>query len=394
MQRRSEYVDFLIVGAGVAGLSAAYSLAEFGRVVVLEKERYAGYHSSGRSLALYSHIYAVPTARALTAASRCFFSRPPAEFRRDSLLSHRGLIYVGTRASSDAFLARSQFMVGAVPALERIPIREAAKLFPSINIDDLADTAIYDKDVFDLDVSTLINGFIRGIEHRNGGSVIFEVELGALVWERGHWRADLSDRFIYGRCVVNAAGAWCDEVAKLAGLDGVGITPTRRSVLVFSSDAGQDSSKWPVLSCCSGERFYLKPEGRNFLGSSANASVAWPTDAQPEDDEIAIAVDRITRLTRLKIPTNIRRWAGLRSFVTDGVPIVSRDEVAPNFYWCVALGGYGIQTSPAVGEICASLVLESEIPESIRAYGVSENQLSVCRDRPKRPCDVDFESFD
>ena len=370
-------VDFVVVGAGIAGASAAWELARHGRTVLLEREAQPGFHSTGRSAALFSETYGPAQVRALSRASRDFLTQPPPGFAEQPILTPRGTLVIGD-PDDPAPLAALQAELGAGAAVERWSRERTLAAVPVLR-PACTGEALHEPGAQDIDVHGLHQGFLRGLR-RSGGELVCHAEVVGLVREAsGAWRVRIADgRQWLARRVINAAGAWADAIAALAGLAGVGLQPKRRSAFVFAPPAGVQTRDWPMVLDVA-ESWYMKPDAGLLLGSPANADPVVPHDVQAEELDVAIAIDRIEQATTLTIRRPTRVWAGLRSFVADGVPVVGERPDAPGFVWLAGQGGYGIQTCAAMAALAASAALGRPLPEAIVQQGVSAQALSPCR---------------
>ncbi len=368
--------DFLIVGAGIAGASIGYWLAPHGRVLVLEREEQPGYHTTGRSAALFSESYGTPQVRALTMASRAFLEQPPEGFSEHPVLSPRGALMVA-RTDQQALLDEQWRILQSVSARGRLLGRaETLAMVPALRAEPLLG-GVHEPDAADIDVHALHQGYLRGVR-RHGGRVVCNAQVGAIRRRAAAWAVEAGGATYHAPLLINAAGAWCDAVAKLAGAAPIGLVPRRRSAFTFAPPEGVDCSAWPLVVAID-ESWYIKPDAGMLLGSPANADPVVPHDVQPEEYDIALAIDRIQSMTTLAIRRPARSWAGLRSFVADGDLVGGFDAHQPGFFWVAAQGGYGIQTSAAMGEACAALVRGLPLPARIAGYGLTEQQLSPRR---------------
>jgi D-arginine dehydrogenase len=351
--------DIAVVGAGIAGASVAAFAAAHARVLLLEREPQPGMHSTGRSAAMFMESYGSPQVRALTRASRPFLVQPPAGFADVPLVAPRGALYIGTAGQVpelEALLATLQ--AEGCPA-ERWSTAQALARVPVLRPEAVA-LAVLDPLAMDLDVHALHQGFLRQARQR-GAQLQCNAGVTRLVRQGGLWHIDTATGPCTARQVVNAAGAWVDEVAACAGLAPIGIQPKRRAAFVFEAPPGTGLAHWPCVSSVD-EGFYFKPEAGLLLGSPANADPVAPHDVQPEELDIATGIARIEAVTTLHIRRPRRTWAGLRSFVPDGDLMGGFDPQAEGFFWLAAQGGYGIQTSPAMGALCAARLLGHEPP--------------------------------
>lgn len=369
--------DFIIIGGGIAGASTGFWLSPHGRVIVLERESHPGYHSTGRSAALYTAAYGTPQVRALTQASRDFFDAPPAGFCEHPLLTPRGEMtvdFTGDPAelnnqylSAKATVPQMQ-LLSADEAFARLPILRREKVFG----------AIYDPTATDIDTDALHQGYLRGIR-RHQGEIHTDCEvLGLTRDSEGQWQVRTGEQTFSAPVIINAAGAWADQLGAMAGAKPLGLVPKRRAAFIFAGPEGLDCHDWPMLVSLD-ESFYMKPDAGMFLGSPANADPVEPHDVQPEELDIAMGIYQIEQATTLTIRRPTRTWAGLRSFVSDGDLVSGFDPLVPGLFWVAAQGGYGIQTSPAMGQASAALVRGDALPQQLTQFGLSARMLSPSR---------------
>ncbi|HYG86058.1 MAG TPA: FAD-dependent oxidoreductase [Azospirillum sp.] len=376
-----ETVDFLIVGAGMAGASAAYELAAHGRVLLLEREAQPGYHSTGRSAALYTQTYGHAVVRALTVASWDFYANPPAGFTDHPLLTPRGVLLIG-RADQEQAL-QTAFAEGRrlTPTVERLDRAGTLTRAPMLREDYVAG-AVWEPDAMDLDVHAIHHGYLRGLKAR-GGRQVGDAEVRELARHDGLWVARTPAGDFAAPVLVNAAGAWADSLAILAGVRPIGLVPKRRTAVTFDPvfDNPKDAeglAGWPMVIDVD-ETFYFKPDAGRLLASPADETPVDPCDVQPEELDVALAVDRVERAARFHIRRLAHRWAGLRSFVADKVPVVGFDGEATDFLWLAGQGGYGIQTAPAMARTAAALATGGGLPSDVAALGVTPADLAPDR---------------
>jgi D-arginine dehydrogenase len=376
----TQALDAIVIGGGIAGTSVAYFLAIRARVLVLEREAHAGVHSTGRSAALFSETYGPPQVRALTRASRAFFERPPRDFVEHELLAARGALVIGSAAQRAQVEADYESMRAGIEGLQLLDEAAMRARVPVLEPEH-ARFGLFEPGAADIDVNSLHQGFIRGIRQR-GSRLECGAQIHCIERSQGEWLLDVTLRgarhALRAPIVVDAAGAWADEVAALAGVRPLGLEPRRRTAFLFAPPEGVDASRWPFVTSVS-ETFYFKPDAGLLLGSPANADPVHAHDVQPEELDIALAIDAIERATTLRIDRPLRPWAGLRSFVADGGLVGGFDSTAAGFFWVAALGGYGIQTSAAMGEACAHLVLGRKIPAPLADAGLTAEMLGVER---------------
>ena len=368
--------DILIVGAGMAGASAAYFLAPHAKVMVLERESQPGYHATGRSAALYSETYGNATVRAITTASRPFYFDPPEGFSPYPLVTPRGALIVGAAADHDALRQTLDSMRALVPNIEWWEQKQILQRVPVLK-PDAAVYGVFEPDAMDMDVHGIHQGFLRGAR-AGGAQLVCDAGVGRISHNGSAWCVETSAGSFSAPVLVNAAGAWCDELAQLAGVRPVGLVPMRRTAFTCEVPMSVLIQDWPLVIDAA-ETFYFKPEAGLLLVSPANADPVPAQDVQPEELDVAIAVDRMETATSLQIRQVRRKWAGLRSFVADKTPVVGFAPDAPGFFWLAGQGGYGIQTAPAMGELAAALVRGLTMPPAMAALGVRQEALAAGR---------------
>jgi D-arginine dehydrogenase len=368
--------DFLIIGGGIAAASIGYWLAPHGRVTLLERESQPGYHSTGRSAALFLASYGTPQVRALTLASRAFLDRPPEDFADVPILSPRGALFVATPEQAQLLDDHVALLRAMSPQSRRLSREQTLAIVPVLRGELLLGGA-YEPDASDIDVHALHQGYLKGVRS-HGGRLGCDAEVSAIERSGGQWRVQAGGREHRARVLINAAGAWCDHIAQLAGVRPIGLVPKRRSAFIFAPPQGMDVSRWPSVVGAD-ESWYFKPDAGMLLGSPANADPVPPQDVQPEELDIALGIERIQTHTTLQIRRPTRTWAGLRSFVADGDLVGGFDVDAPGFFWAAAQGGYGIQTSAAMGMACAALARGLPLPAPIADFGLTPAMLSPAR---------------
>lgn len=368
--------DILIIGAGMAGASAAYHLAPQARVIMLEREAQPGYHTTGRSAAMYVESYGNAAVRALTTASKNFYYHPPANFAAHPLLTPRGALIVGDAAHRDQLRRVWAEMRALVPDIEWWEQAELLRRVPVLR-PEAAVCAVHEPRAMDMDVHAIHQGFLRGARAA-GMQLVCDAGVTHIAREGNAWRVQTSAGEFSAPIIVNAAGAWCDEIARLAGAAPVGLVPKRRTAFTFEAPEGVHFADWPIVIDAD-ESFYFKPEAGLLLGTPANEDPVPPQDVQPEELDVALGADRIERATTLQVRRVRRQWAGLRSFVADKTPVAGFAPEAPGFFWLAGQGGYGIQTAPALGELAAALVRGQPVPPAIAAFGVRAEDLAPAR---------------
>ncbi|MBB4285575.1 NAD(P)/FAD-dependent oxidoreductase [Roseospira goensis] len=371
-------VDVLVIGAGIAGASVGYALARAGRRVrLLEREEHPGYHSTGRSAALFSETYGPLPVRRLSTASRPFLEAPPPGFADTPLLGPRGLMFLGEPGHEDAveaFAAEARAGGAVVEVLDDAGLRDRVPILrPGV-----FSRAALEPEAMDLDVHSLHHGFLRGLKAA-GGLVSTRAEAAAITRSGDLWHVETraGARFA-APILVNAAGAWADEIAVLAGAAPLGLVPKRRTGIMLDPPLGLDVRRWPLTGDLT-DQFYIKPEGGRLMLSPADATPVPPQDVQPEVLDIARAMDRFLSVTTLRVDTHGETWAGLRNFVADHDPVAGFAAEAPGFFWLAGQGGYGIQTAAALGRLAAALIQDQGVPPDIADLGLTADDLAPGR---------------
>ncbi len=372
----NQNADFLIIGAGIAAASAAYWLAPRGRVLLLEQESQPGYHSTGRSAALFMESYGTPQVRALTRASRAFLQSPPPGFAEHPILTPRGAMMVACPGEQTLLQEAWNEMRANSARGQLLNAEQACALVPVLRPEQVLG-AVYEPDASDIDVHTLHQGFLRAVRE-HGGQLVCNAKVTRLERVGDVWRAHAGGQLFSAPVVLNAAGAWADDIATLAGVRPIGLQPKRRSAFIFAPPTGANSKHWPMVGGLD-ETWYIKPDAGQLLGSPANVDPVEPHDVQAEELDVALGIHRIGEMTTLEIRRPSRVWAGLRSFVADGDLVCGFDPQAQGFFWVAAQGGYGIQTSAAMGQASAALAAGLGLPAELLAQGLTAQMLSPAR---------------
>ena len=333
--------DIIVIGGGIAGLSAAARLSADARVTVLEMESVTGYHTSGRSAALIEENYGAPSVQALNRASIQHFDD-------GQYLTQRGLMIVAARDDEEAFRADLAHMgvheIAPSEATQKVPILNPAKV----------GFAGYHAEAYDIDTDRLMQDFIRTLR-ANGGEVITDAIVTEIRQDSHGWHVQAGGEYS-ARTLVNAAGAWADLIAGIAGVTPLGIVPHRRSMARLAAPGGHDTTSWPMFFG-TGESWYAKPDAGALLVSPAEEIATHPHDAFADDMTLAEGLDRYQSMVSEAVTRPIATWAGLRSFAPDRTLVLGRDAHVPEFVWCAGQGGYGFQTSPAASALLADLVM-------------------------------------
>lgn len=361
--------DIIVVGGGVAGLSAASALAKHAKVSVLEAESAVGYHSSGRSATMLHYALGDPLVRALTLASRGFFDAPPPSFS-DVALGHRMPVLIHARENELAELERLRAGIAPFAELERIGAEDILGLCPVIRTGEGGAVAgLLDRNGIRLDTHALLQGHVRTL-HQNGGTIANDARVNRVERSGDAWivRTEPGDTYS-APIIVNAAGAWADNIAAMGGIDTLGLAPLRRTIITFDSPDGTDVTGWPFAKTVADE-LYFAPESGRLFASPMDEVPTDPCDAQPDEYEVALAAHRVEERTTMQVARIHSRWAGLRTFAPDRHLVAGFDRRADGFFWLAGQGGYGLQTSPIMAQIVESLI--AGMPWPIDAVAAEE----------------------
>lgn len=373
--------DLVIIGAGMAGASLAYEASRAGlRCVVLERESQPGYHTTGRSAALYAPLYGNRPVRALTRASRAFYDAPGEGFADHPLLVTRPSLFYARgdqREAVQAFLdemgpdSQLKHLRGANRVREEVPVLR----------DEAACEGVLDESSSDIDVAALLQGYLKAARAL-GAQMHFRIDLSEADIRRSvrGWEIHQPGLAVQAARLAVCAGAWADTLAPILGAQPPGIEPKRRTALVFEAGSGSLPAHMPMAINII-EDLYFRPEAGRILLSPADETPSPPCDAQPEELDVAIAIDRLGRDTHLEVRRITARWAGLRSFAADRAPVAGFDPQVPDLYWLVGQGGYGIQMAPALAQWCAAELAGKPAPAAILDEGLEPAQISPARPR-------------
>jgi D-arginine dehydrogenase len=370
-----EHHDIAVIGAGIAGTSVAAELSANARVILIEQESQPGYHTTGRSAAVYSPIYGPQPIRALTRASLAFFTAPPEGFAEYPLLSPIDAAFVA-RADQQGSLDAMQEELADASTVRRVDATELRQRLPLLR-DGYAVGAVWDSGTSEIDVAALLQGYLRRFK-AGGGTLLTNAPVTALTRTAQGWLIDTRQGQLTAGIVINAAGAWADEIGQMAGAERIGLVPKRRTALMIDAPDGASLESMPLVIDVD-EQFYIKPDAGKLLISPANEDPEPPCDVQPDEMDIAICVDRIERAFDISVRRVENAWAGLRSFVADKGPVAGFSGKAQDFYWLAGQGGYGIQSAPALAQLAAAEVMGHPIPAHILA-----ERLDPATIRPNR----------
>ncbi len=352
--------DVLVIGGGIAGLSAGWRLAVAGAsVTLLEAEAQCGSHSSGRSAAMLTENYGPPSVRALTAGSRAFLAAPPEGFCEAPLLRRRGSLTVARADQAAMFEAELAYARQYTPSIHAIDPADVQRLVPVMRPHAVA-YAMMEPECCDIDAEALQAGYRRSLTGA-GGRIVTGSPVTAIRREGGAWQVATPTGCFAAAAVVNAAGAWADGIATLAGVRPAGLQPKRRTAILVDAPG---SAAWPMVNDLA-EQLYFKPDAGRLMVSPADATPTEAGDAQADELDIAIAVDRLMAATTLEPRRVPHCWAGLRTFAADAAPVIGEDAEAPGFFWCAGQGGFGVMTSPALSALAAGAVLGQAVPAAL-----------------------------
>lgn len=370
--------DFIVIGGGIAGISAASRLASHGRVIVLESEEAIGYHSSGRSASFYHFGLGNPLVRGLTAWSREFFEQEPGAFSETPLSTPRPALFIANaemRASLDALGTAMSAFTDTVQVVDEAQMQA---LCPALRLGEEGIIAgLVDYGGRALDADALLQGFARQV--RAKGEIRTRQRVSAIQRDGDGWliETDTGERYS-APVIVNAAGSWADRIAVLAGAAPIGLAPKRRTIIVFDPPEDMDARDWPFIKTAE-DAFYMVPQGGRLISSPTDEVDSEPCDAQPEDYDLALAAWQVEQFTTMQVPRLSGRWAGLRSFSPDRMPVAGFAPDAPGFFWLAGQGGFGLQTSPAMAAIAEALVTGGDWPAGLQPLGVEAASVSRAR---------------
>ena len=338
--------DIIVIGAGIAGTSAAAALAQSANIIVLDQEAQAGYHSTGRSAATWAPYYGPDIIRFLTAASIDTLSKPEANFADQPFTCKRGEMMLGLEGDE------AEIECHKLMGMDSLSLSDARALVPMLK--DSVKHILYTDNMLGIDVDALHQAFIRKIKS-NSSQIIVNQKVVAMEYSDNRWHINTATTDYQSPIVINAAGAWADNIAALAGVTPVGLQPKRRSAALAPYAEGENMPDWPMIFGA-GESFYCTPFGNGMMISPADETPVDPHDVWPEDIDIATGIDLFQQHIDYDFKSVIHQWAGLRTFAPDGNPVVGFDNNLPGFFWLAGQGGYGIQTSPALAALCRELI--------------------------------------
>lgn len=365
-----------MIGGGIAGVSAAAHLAARGEVLLLEREGSLAYHTTGRSAAVFLPNYGSVGSRQLSAASRQFLEAPPTHSTDAPLLSERGVLWIARHGLRAELLRIAQQDPADKPGSTLLAPADVIQRVPFMRREGL-EGGLYQAHVADLDVAALHQAFVR-IVRANGGRIRTKSTVVGLTAGPRAWQVQLPEEQLQAKVIVNAAGAWGDEIARLAGVEPIGLSPMRRTA--FMVPGSNEYVQFPMV-IDAGNGYYFKPDGAQLLCSLSEENHCHPCDPKPRIEDVALAIERINEATTLAIRSVNSQWTGLRTFAPDGEIVLGEEPHAKGFFWLVGQGGTGIQTSPACGSLLASQVVGESTPADLAAAGINPDLLAPARFR-------------
>ncbi|AMG76013.1 NAD(P)/FAD-dependent oxidoreductase [Sphingopyxis granuli] len=368
-------VEIVVIGGGIAGVSAAALFARHAPTVLLERESALGYHSSGRSATFYHFGIGDDVVRGLTAASRFFFADPPPGYSDVPLWQEKAALFIATPQHMDELVALETEMRRFTDSIARVGPDEMQAIVPVLKVGgEGAVAGVLDTGGRKLDADLLLQANARALRAA-GSEIRFNAGVTGIAHDGTEWIVDTAEGSYAAKTVVNAAGAWADELAVLAGVRPLGLTPLRRTIIGFDPPEGIPIADWPFLKTVQDDGFYMLPDAGRLLVSPMDVTPSPPCDVQPEDYEMALAAWRIEEATTLSVGRIALKWAGLRSFVADKVPTAGFAPDAPGFFWLAGQGGYGLQTSPAMAMAAEALLFGLPWPGLLSEHGVEPHHI-------------------
>ena len=341
--------DIVVIGAGIAGASVAAELANAAQVLLVEMESHPGFHATGRSAAFYASSYGSPSVRSITRASESFYRDPPDGFSEVELLKPRDAVFI---ARKDQFSALQE-LKHEIPDLIPLDSEAVSTRVPLIR-NAYVQAGLLDTRGGDLDVDAILQGYLKAFR-RSGGTLLCNRPVKSMALNSGSWTLTIGDQEVQTPTVVNAAGAWADQVAISAGLLPLNLQPKKRTAVLLSQPAEYDISDWPLIIDVD-EEFYFKPDAGKLLLSPADETPCIACDAQADELDIAIAVDRFEKAASMRVSRIEHKWAGLRTFAPDNEFVTGFDPRANGFFWLAGQGGYGVQSAPGLAKLASALI--------------------------------------
>lgn len=363
---RTSSFDFAVIGAGMGGVSVAYELARAGAsVILLEQEGVAAFHTTGRSAAMFARGYGNQAVRALTSASADFYFNPCAGFNEQPMIGPAvGCMFIARDDQLTTLQSHAHQLALDVPDVVDMSVSGAQAQIPILD-SSYVKGAVYEPHSATLDVNEIHGNYLRQARHLGVGLRV-NAGLVSAKFLNKEWQIETRAGSVNANAIVNAAGAWADEVAAICDVAPIGIQPMRRTAIIFDAPDGVDVTDWPLVLDVD-DQFYFKSEGGRILASPCDETPMPPHDAAPDEMDVAICADRVMQATNLEITHIAHKWAGLRSFAPDRSPVIGPEPQNPSFIWMAGQGGYGIQMGPALARSCAALATGKTVPADILA---------------------------
>lgn len=377
--------DVAVVGGGIAGAGAAFELSRSASVVVVEREAQCGHHATGRSAASFTLAYGTATMRRLARASRPFLDAPPPDFAAYPLLRPRGTLTMARADQLGRLADAFELGRGYARSLCRLTQAEALARVPILRPEAVAG-AMFEPDAMDLDVHGLHGGFLAAAR-RQGTRILCDAGVEAIDHGPDGWTVHTSAGTVRCTILLNAAGAWADEIARLARVRPLGLVPKKRTAFLVPLPETIDARGWPLVDDV-GEDFYFKHESGQLFVSPADATPTAPSDVYADDIDVAVGAERLEQATTLTVRRVSRSWAGLRTFAPDGAPVVGPDPDVPDFIWLAGQGGTGVKTAPALSRACVALMQAGDLPDDLLRTGLTAGDLLPGRLRRSLHLDV------
>ncbi len=359
MGRMNKQYDVIVIGGGIAGISAAAEIAAHCKVGVLEMEDQPGYHATGRSAAYFAPSYGNRVVRGVTSAAEHFFKTPPAGFCETELIKSRSAVFIAREDQKDSLEKVSIEQ----PGLQLMDGKSLSSWVPILD-PNYVSAGLRDNNGGDIDVNSLLQAYLKLLRQR-GGAIHASHPVKGLKRSAGLWNIVTSQQEFAAPLIVNAAGAWADDIAGMAGLAKLGLQPKRRSVLLIDKPQDHEIDNWPLVVDVD-EEFYFKPDAGQLLISPANEDPSNPCDSRPEELELAIGVDRFEKATGYEVKKINHSWAGLRTFAPDKTFVVGFDPGCDGFFWLAGQGGYGVQSAPGLAQLCMAILLGESLSSQFK----------------------------
>lgn len=368
--------DVVVIGSGMAGISLASELSQDRSVCVVEKEKLVSYHSTGRSMAFYVESYGNETVRKLVTASKNFFNSFEDPQSKRKLLSKRGVLHIGNKAQTQNINNLYNNLCKVNSNFDLLNKSQTLNLLPCLN-DEYVESSVYDYEASEIDINLMYDIYMKKLK-KNNGVIIKDIQINNFFFKANTWELISDKQTIRSKLLVNAAGAWCDEVATKTKAKKINLVPKKRTVFGFKPKNIQLQNDWP-LAVDVEEKFYFKVENDSVLASPADETPVIPQDVQADELDIARGIERINNATKFQFNSITNKWAGLRSFVNDKTPVIGFDKKINNFYWLAGQGGYGIETAPILAQIATNDILGKDLSYFKKKYNIDVNLINISR---------------